>query len=246
MPQRLDERLIANAADHLVQFPGLGPDLSRRDSLRLMVSGLLAGVMGPSIAGLVGQSPASADTGAGPSQGGRAGPQEELLVCYFAGRGKFSEDMTLINLNMTMYDLDGHAIGTQHGVHESTSTPEDLFGVPPMPAPPFDAPPVPHEPVKEWTKGIWTFADGSGVYAVGPARSRIVPLKDGSCMFMVTTGQTITSGIGRYANAYGVKQATGSAYIPPGVLQSGFFPQPGMEFDARTIEVFRIFVPKAR
>ena len=167
-----------------------------------------------------------------------------MLVCYFAGRGKFSDDMRFITLNMTMYNLDGEPIGTQHGVHESMN--QDLFSIPPTPAPPFDAPPVPHEPTLEWTKGIWTFADGSAVYAVGPARSHIVPFPDGSVMFMVTTGQTITGGVGRYANAFGVKQATGSAFVPVWLIQAGLFPSPGLEFEAHTIEVFRLVVPDAR
>ncbi len=245
MTQRFDDRLIERAADRLSQIPGLGTDLTRRESMRLMVRGLVAGVMVQSVAGLAGAATASASAvQEGPEHGGRVGPHEEVLVCYFAGQGTFSDDLRFITLNMTMYNLDGKPIGTQHGVHESQNP--DLFTIPPTPPPPFDAPPVPHEPTLEWTKGIWTFADGSGVYAAGPARSHIVPFRDGSVMFTVTTGQTITGGLGRYANAYGVKQATGSAFVPAWLIQQGLFPSPGLQFEARTIEVFRLVVPDAK
>ena len=171
--------------------------------------------------------------------------REELIVVYCVGKGKFSEgtDFTpqrkYINLQMDMYDLNGKWLGYQLGVHESTSTNQDLLYVPPMPTP-MDGPPVPELPVKEWTKGVWTFADGSEIFAVGSAQSHLVPYTDGSFLFMVTTGQIITKGSGRYEGAHGTKQATGTTFVPPGLIQSGTFPSPGMEFDAKTIEVFRI------
>jgi len=228
MPLRVNDHVIEKAAERLAEFPGSPTDLSRRENLRLLVRGLVAGLVAPSLV---------------PVASAKSGMREEVIVVYFVGRGKFSDDMRLINLNMTMFDLDGNAIGQQHGVHESTSSLGDLFFIPPTPSGPFDQPPVPVAPVLEWTKGIWTFADGSSVYAVGPARSHIVPFNDGSLLFTVTTGQTITSGTGRFANAFGIKQATGSAFIPREAV--GSFPHPGLEFDAHTIEAFRIFVPKS-
>jgi hypothetical protein len=100
--------------------------------------------------------------------------------------------------------------------------------------------PVPHPEIKEWTKGLWTFADGSEIYAVGQARSHLVPLTDGSFLFMVATGQIITNGSGRYDGAHGTKQATGTTLVPAGLIQQGKFPAPGMVFDAKTVETFRI------
>lgn len=174
--------------------------------------------------------------------------REELLVVYCVGQGKFSSppdlspDTAYINLLMDVYDLNGNWIGTQEGVHLSHSTAEDLLAVPPPTQGPFDQPdsPVPQPPAIEWTKGKWTFADGSSVLAVGPARSRLVPFKDGSFLFMVTTGQTLTSGTGRYEGCGGTKQATGTTLVPAGLIQSGKFPAPGMTFEAKTIEVFRL------
>jgi hypothetical protein len=238
MSYPFDETLIEKATSRLSQFPGFDNGVSRRDSLRTIICGMLAGAVAPAAAQNV---PAVAG---GLTDDVRVAPNEELLVCYFTGDGLFSADLRYITLNMTMYDLDGKTIGTQHGVHDSLSDFNYIFTTPPTPAPMFDEPPVPVQVAQEWTKGIWTFADGSAVYAVGPARTHIVPFADGSAMFNVTTGQTITGGIGRYKDAYGVKQATGSAFIPASIVQSGQFPAPNFRFVAHTIEVFRIFVPK--
>lgn len=166
--------------------------------------------------------------------------REEIIIAYCSGKGKFSQDKQFINLQLDMYDLHGKWIGFQQGVHQSESTAADLFYVPPMPEGPMNKPqgPVPHLPIKEWTKGVWTFADGSQIFAAGVAMSHFVPFTDGSFLFMVTTDQTITGGSGRYKGVYGTKQATGTAFVPGAVM--AHFPEPGMEFHARTIETFRL------
>jgi hypothetical protein len=172
--------------------------------------------------------------------------REEVHVVYCVGKGKFGNNADFkqrqfINLQMDMYDLSGRWVGYQLGVHESTSGLQDLLNPPPPPTGSWSEPsPVPELPFKEWTKGVWTFADGSAVYAVGQAYSQLVPLRDGRFMFMVTTGQVITNGTGRYEGAHGIKQATGTTLVPAGLLESGRFPAPGITFDAKTIEVFRI------
>jgi hypothetical protein len=170
---------------------------------------------------------------------------EEVILVYCVGQGTFSEDSgpdhAQINLMMDMYDFHGNWVGFQQGVHVSDSTPADLLTTPPPPPAPFNQPsPVPRQTVKEWTKGIWTFADGSSVYAVGPAQSHLVPFKDGSFLFMVTTSQVLAGGTGRYEGCVGIKNATGTTHVPAGLLQSGKFPTPGLQFTARTIETFRI------
>jgi hypothetical protein len=165
--------------------------------------------------------------------------REEVLIVSCVGQGTFSQDLKFINLQMHMYDLLGKWVGFQLGVHESESTLEDLLAVPPPPSGPTVLD-VPHPEVKEWTKGVWTFADGSAVYAAGQAKSHLVPLSDGSALFMVTTGQVITSGTGRYAGCHGIKEATGSTLVPRELLAGQKFPAPGLKFEARTMEVFRI------
>jgi hypothetical protein len=178
--------------------------------------------------------------------------REEVYVAYYVGKGKFSSPPNFefgpqrfeffINLQMDGYDLNGNWFGHQLGVHHSLSTPQDFFSTPPPPTGAFDDPasPVPELQVKEYTKGVWTFRDGSSVFAVGPAKSHLVPFTDGSFLFMVTTGQTITGGTGRYEGCAGIKEATGTTVVPPGLIQSGKFPIPGMEFEAKTVETFRI------
>ena len=242
-----DETLIEKAARRLSHFPGAGSEMSRRENLRSIVGGMLAGVMAPAAAALAQASPANAASAASAAASDRAAPHEEVLVTYFMGDGRFGADLQhlgYITLNMTMYDLDGKPIGAQHGVHESLSDLPYMLSTPAKPPTPIKKPPVPVEKAQEWTKGIWTFLDGSAVYAAGPARTHIVPFTDGSLLFTVTTGQTITGGLGRYEKAYGIKQATGSAFIPASIVQSGQFPVPGFSFVAHTVEVFRIFVPK--
>jgi len=147
---------------------------------------------------------------------------------------------------MDMYDLKGNWVGYQLGVHESTSSLEDLLHVPDPPTGPMNQPvgPVPHPPIKEWTKGLWTFADGSEIYAVGQAQSHLVPLSNGDALFMVATGQLIPDGSGRYDGAHGTKQATGTTLVPAALIQAGKFPSPGLQFDARTVETFRIVKKK--
>ena len=181
--------------------------------------------------------------------------REEVYVVYYVGKGTFSSPPDFvwdpkhnhfdfyINLLMDGYDiLTGKWVGFQQGVHHSLATVDDFLSVPPTPEGGFDDPfsSVPQTAVKEYTKGVWTFADGSEIFAVGPAQSHLVPFADGSFLFMVTTGQTITEGTGRYKGCEGMKQATGTAFVPPGLIQSGKFPSPGLEFEARTIETFRI------
>jgi hypothetical protein len=181
--------------------------------------------------------------------------REEVYVVYYVGKGKFSSDKNFtwdpaankfefyINLQMDGFDiLTGKWFGYQLGVHHSLATVQDFLTTPPPPEGQFDDPksPIPPLPVKEYTKGVWSFVDGSAVFAVGPAHSHLVPFKDGSFLFMVTTGQTITDGTGKYQGCAGTKQATGTAWVPPGMIQSGKFPTPGLEFEARTIETFRI------
>jgi|GEM_PF-1285686 hypothetical protein len=178
--------------------------------------------------------------------------REEVYVVYYIGKGKFSSPPNFqfgpdkfefyINLQMDGYDLNGNWFGYQLGVHHSLSTPQDFASVPPPPTGAFNDPasPVPHPPVKEYTKGVWTFRDGSEIFAVGPAKSHLVPFKNGWFLFMVTTGQTITNGTGRFEGCAGIKEATGTTLIPPGLFQSEQFLKGGLEFEAKTIETFRI------
>ena len=176
----------------------------------------------------------------------RSIPAEEVFSVYNVGRGTFDKTTQYINLQVDMFDFTGQWVGFQTGVHinATPSTPPDLlprllFSVPPAPPQPVDRPSVPHEHRTEWTKGLFTFADGSSLLAEGPAWTHLVPITDGSFLFMVTTSQVITKGTGVFEGVQGIKQGTGSTYVAPGLFP-GKFPSPGFEFEAKVIDTFRL------
>ena len=70
------------------------------------------------------------------------------------------------------------------------------------------------------TKGVWVFDDNSSIVAAGPALSHLIPMQDGSFLFLVSCGQIITGGTGRYAGAYGLKTSLGSK-VTSGSCSSG-------------------------
>jgi hypothetical protein len=177
----------------------------------------------------------------------KAAAQEEVKVRHTRGRGRFSKDKRYITLAMKMYlpgsSPDGYGTpdGEHFGVWEAQfSDPKALFNRPAPPAPPMNQPvgPVQHLTPSAQTKAIWTFEDGSSIYAIGPAMSHLIQLDDGSFLFLVCCAQTITGGTGRYAGAAGLKTSLGSTHIPANVNLFG----PGdVEFEAQTVDTFRIF-----
>jgi hypothetical protein len=169
---------------------------------------------------------------------------EEVFSVFSLGQGLFDESTTHINLNLQMYDLEGRWVGVQTGVHVNITPPAELppilVAVPPAPPLPIDTPPVPRVDVKEWTKGLFTFADGSSITAQGPAWTHLIPLTDGSFLFKVTTSQVITEGTGLFEGVRGVKEGTGTTYVAPGLVQAGKFPAPNGTFVANVIDTFRL------
>jgi hypothetical protein len=167
-------------------------------------------------------------------------PREEVIIRYTRGTGRFSADKKYITLLMKQYMLDDQADGYHQGVWEARfKDPSELLARPPNPTGPMNEPrgPIPHIPVVAYTKGIWVFGDGSSITAVGPALSHLIPLKDGSFLFMVSTGQIITNGTGRYGRAQGLKTSLGATHIGAGVNLFG----PGnVQFTAMTIDTFRV------
>jgi len=174
----------------------------------------------------------------------RVAGMEDVFSVYSVGEGKFDHTMQYINLQVEMFDFTGRWIGLQTGVHVNTTPPAELpvrlFELPASPPDPIDQPPVgPHLVRTEWTKGLFTFADGRSILAQGPAWTHVVPLTDGSFLFMVTTAQVITHGTGVFAGAQGIKQGTGTTYVEPGLFLTKF-PSPGYVFEARVIDTFRL------
>src|SRR5260370_9919995 len=67
------------------------------------------------------------------------------------------------------------------------------------------------------TQAHWVFGDRSSIIVAGPATSHLVPLPDGSFIFMVSTAQIITGGTRRFEGAYGLVQSLVSTHVPNGL-----------------------------
>lgn len=165
---------------------------------------------------------------------------EEVIVRYTRGTGRFSPDKRFIALSMSMFDATGRPDGHHEGVWEAMfHDPSELLARPGDPGGGFDIPegPVPALDPSAQTKGIWVFGDNSSVTAIGAAMSHLVPLPDGSFLFLVSCAQVIVDGAGRYAGAYGLKTSLGSTHVARGVNLFG----PGdVSFEATTVDTFRI------
>lgn len=166
---------------------------------------------------------------------------EEVLITYTRGRGQFSDDKSYIALTNQIYNLDGTENGLHEGVWQALfKSPADLLA---RPAPPTGTMYEPVGPVQAWpvsanTIAKWTHADGSSISSVGPAASHLIPLSDGSFLFLVITGQIITEGTGRFAGARGLTQSLGATLVPPGT--NLFSPQGPSTFPATTLDTFKL------
>jgi hypothetical protein len=178
--------------------------------------------------------------------GAQSTPGEEVIMRYTHGTGRFSQDKKFITLSMQQFTFDGQPDGYHEGVWEAQfQDPRELLARPPLPTGPMHEPHGPVEPVAvvAYTKGIWVFGDGSSITAVGPALSHLIPLDDGSFLFMVCCGQTITNGTGQYVSAQGLKTSLGSTHIARGV---NLFGPDDVRFTATTIDTFRVISDPAR
>lgn len=170
-----------------------------------------------------------------------AAPGREIAIArYTRGSGTFSKDKKYIALRMKMYTLDGREDGYHEGVWEAQfKDPRELLARPAPPEGPMNEPrgPVPHAPVMAETQAHWVFGDGSKIIVAGPAASHLIPLRDGSFLFLVSTAQIITGGTGRFAGAYGLVQSLGSTHVPAGV---DLFGAEDVSFTASTIDTFKV------
>jgi len=170
----------------------------------------------------------------------RSSAGEEVLITYTRGRGQFSDDKKYIALRNQLYNLDGTENGLHEGVWQALfKSPADLLA---RPAPPTGTMLEPVGPVQGWpvsanTIAKWTHSDGSSISSVGPAASHLIPLSDGSFLFLVITGQIITEGTGRFAGARGLTQSLGATLVPAGV--NLFSPQGPSTFPATTLDTFK-------
>jgi len=165
--------------------------------------------------------------------------REELIYRYSVGTGKFvlQNGKAYIEINTQLFKLNGDPDGTYKGVDEPVVDVMEAFKRPAPPPPPFDQPsgPVDHPPVLSFSKGIWTFGDGSSIFAIGPANLHAIEYVDGAHNLWVTANQLIVGGTGKYNGAQGTKIVAGSSWVPKGVPFTATDP-----FMVRTIEGFRV------
>ena len=133
--------------------------------------------------------------------------------------------------------MNGHPDGNWAGEHQILIPLSDIWTTPPPPPPPFNipVPPVPTPEAQGYTKGTWTFGDGSSITAVGQAQLHAAKFQNQATDFWISADQLISNGTGRFAGAQGLKIAGISILIPPGVAlgEAG-------EFIVKSIDVFRI------
>jgi len=169
---------------------------------------------------------------------------EEVLITYTRGRGQFSDDKRFIALTNPIYNLDGTENGLHEGVWQAMfKSPGELLARPaPPPGTMFEpVGPVPAWPISANTIAKWTHADGSAISSVGPAASHLIPLADGSFLFLVITGQIITEGTGRFAGARGLTQSLGATHVAANT--NLFSPQGPTTFAATTFDTFKFVLP---
>jgi haloalkane dehalogenase len=168
---------------------------------------------------------------------------EEVIISYTRGQGRFSEDRRFITLNNKIYLLDGREFGVHQGVWERQfESAQELMAKPNPPSPPLNEPvgPVEKGIVSAQTKAVWAFRDGE-VFSVGPAASHLIPLQDGSFLFLVSTAQVVTHGTGRFDGVYGLTQSLGATHVPRGV---DLFRGENKPFPAATLDTFKLRIVK--
>jgi choline dehydrogenase len=211
------------------------------DKLSGEIVDLVFGVLGVRPGQAAGQAAGGSCAPAGPAIFNARSPAcETVLITYTRGRGEFSQDRQFIALNNQLYNLDGTENGKHEGVWQALfSSPAALLARPAPPTGPLNEPvgPVESWPVSANTIAKWTHADGSSISSVGPAASHLIPLSDGSFLFLVITAQIITQGTGRFAGARGLTQSLGATFVPAGI--NLFSPQGPSSFEALTLDTFK-------
>jgi hypothetical protein len=168
-------------------------------------------------------------------------PREEVLVRFSDGHVITDESSQFFSVRALMYTLDNRPDGIYEGEYQLIVAPAEVFNRPQPPVPPFDLPqgPLEHMIANTYTKGRWTFGDGSSLTAIGSANFHAVkttPGPDGPALLWITGHQIITGGTGRYEGAQGLKTQGGSANV--GAFGFG---SPSRLFVGRTVDTFRVF-----
>ncbi len=168
--------------------------------------------------------------------------REEVIIRYTVGKGEFAiwKGKLVSALHCAMFKMNGERDGTFEGVWEPQIDPAKMAEKPAQPQDPLDEPEGPFPPtyIGAFTKAIWTFGDGSAIIGIGPASLQLAYFTDESAIFLVSVAGIIANGKGKYKDARGVKTALGATFIPKGTKFPD--PTPGNQFDAVTVETFRV------
>jgi hypothetical protein len=144
------------------------------------------------------------------------GPYERVIICRSLGTATvyIREQKLFIVPNGRLHALTGQDIGYYTGVFRARMD-DDLLTFPPAAEPPYDKPSAIPDFRKKLhpTKAVWRFANGS-VFAVGPANSYVIPLKDRSAQLAISIAMVITGGTKDYKGARGTISSLGATWFP--------------------------------
>jgi hypothetical protein len=177
-------------------------------------------------------------------------PREELLLCYTVGdlvftpfRDSKGNEIRYGLLDMGLYTLDGQLNVRYRVIWQPNPNvpPTELSKRPPEYSGPWDkvVKPIPKLEMRANSNAEYTFErEGGTLYATGPANLLLVPLDDGSQMFIISVATFITGGTGVFKGCWGVNTALGSSFIPKGtdVLRTPY----GKSIPGVTVSTFRV------
>ena len=171
------------------------------------------------------------------------GPYERVIICRSLGTATLyikNPDLFIVP-DGRLHRLTGEDVGTYVGVFKARVD-DDLLKFPPAPSAPYDKP----SPIPDFrkslhpTKAIWRFPNGH-VFAVGPANSYVIPLRDGSAQLVISIAMVITGGTRFYKGARGTISSLGATWFPnvPGLGLKGALKN-GAVYEAKGVHGFRI------
>jgi hypothetical protein len=168
-------------------------------------------------------------------------PRQSLFILHGLAQGKVRLDGRGINVTADVKDFSGRRIATRL-VNASTSahSAEELMRLPATPVVRKDEQNLVEEVAPTTTeKGVWTFADGSTITAIGKGTSHVWKQRDGSAVAADAANLVVTEGTGAFKGARGLVSLLGITYTAPG--QASPFSTPGGAFGPQhSIEVFQL------
>ncbi|HXO28846.1 MAG TPA: hypothetical protein VOA80_15960 [Thermoanaerobaculia bacterium] len=172
------------------------------------------------------------------------GPYERVIITRSLGTAtvyiRNKVDLYIVP-NGRLHRLNGDFAGNYVGVFKS-KVGDDLFTFPPAPEKPYDKPsPIPDFRMKlHPTKAIWRLHEGS-IFAVGPANSYVIPLRDQSAQLVISIAMVITGGTRRFEGARGTISSLGATWFPfiPGIGLDKTL-KDGAVFEAKGVHGMRI------